>query len=149
MLDVIISLVSLILGIFISLFIGNFMITLNKRREMTDIIKDIFIEDLERIRKLESNKNDEANRITISNINRTDFLIRKFFRYIGKGKRKKIESHYNEYKEPYKLSPTDIDPFNAFPSDENIIYPDTYGFKQIPNAIERTKEFLNFLIDDL
>jgi len=150
--DYIIILISTIVGAFlgggITWFVSRDTVKFSRIAEIANTIRDIFIDDLERIRKLESNKNDESNRITVENINRTDFLIRKYFCYISKSKRRKIERHYLEYKEPYKATPTEINPFNAFPSKEEIYYPDTYIRKQIPDAITRTKHYIEKLIND-
>jgi len=81
--DYIIILISTIVGAFlgggITWFVSRDTVKFSRIAEIANTIRDIFIDDLERIRKLESNKNDEANRITVENINRTDFLIRKIF----------------------------------------------------------------------
>ena len=150
--DVLFTLISVafgaILGGGITWFVNRDTIKFSRKSEIANTIKDRFIDDLERILNLESNKNDEAGRIVRDNINATNSLIRKLFFYIGKSKRKKITEHYNEYKNPYKASPTEIDPLNAFPSDEDITYPDTYIFKQVPNARKRAMEYLEKLINE-
>ena len=147
MLNVIIAIFSVVLGAVGSLLIVKYTITANKIREMSDTIKNIFIDDLQRINDLDSNQDSDASRIVVDNIYNTDTLINKFFFYIGDRKTKKISTHYDEYKKPYEIDPLIASPIRVFDK-ENIVYPKSYGINKVENAREKAIISLKKLIDD-
>lgn len=133
-------------GCVITFFTTKFFIGYKFRITMSNEIKDILIKYKSEINNIDSLNFDEANKIAFNCIKETDPLIKRYFIYIGKcRKRKKIETIYSNYKKPYELEVDE--PLNAFSKEQNIKNPIKYRYADVPNSYERTKNYICKLID--
>ncbi|MDP8202662.1 MAG: hypothetical protein P9M11_11060 [Candidatus Tenebribacter burtonii] len=140
------GLIGIIFGIIATFIFTKYFINFKRISNISHEIKIMLIEDFQKIIKISSDNNDVANEITVNNIRKINPIIQKyFFLTKRKMKRKKIERHYNEYKEPYEIEVKD--PLDALEPDKKVINPISFCQSDIENAYERTRNHLEILID--
>lgn len=151
MTDVLIAVGCLILGAIGSFLVSKYTIMYNRKFEEANIIRDIFIEDRERIIMLDANNDIEAGDIVLENIIKTDRLIRNILYSISNSKKAgKIKEHYSEYKKPYetkhnaKVMLKGLRELSGRPDNKSFLYTNY----KIPNAREIALNQLKILIKD-
>ena len=128
------------------------IIKINNISTISKNIKLKLIEVLHEIENLDSNQNTDASIIVVTSINNFDLIIKQYCSFDFKSKAKKVSSHYNEYKQPYKENPLDvIGKFRGFPTKNNEIikYKDEYFPHEYKDSRENAIQHLNNLINDL